>query len=407
MTQPKTIQITLLGATGSIGASTLDVVSQHPGRYKIYALTANTSVEKMLSLCEFWKPRYAVMKDVKSAADLSTSLLATNSQTEVLSDESGLLQVVKDEQVDCVVAAIVGAAGLVPTLAAAKAGKRVLLANKEALVMSGRLFVETARENNAILMPVDSEHNAVFQCMPDSLAKHRSSVKMMNQQASTGIERILLTASGGPFRTWSVEQLHDATPAQAVNHPNWDMGRKISVDSATLMNKGLELIEAFWLFDMDIANIDVVIHPQSVIHSMVTYSDGSVLAQLGNPDMRTPIAHALAWPERITSGVEPLNIFDVAKLDFEQPDLSRFPCLRLCYEAIIKGGSATIMLNAANEIAVAAFLDEKIGFNDIAVLIEQTLNKAKITEDVSTLEGILEADAMARTITNEYIAAMH
>lgn len=407
MTQPKTIQITLLGATGSIGASTLDVVSQHPGRYKIYALTANTSVEKMLSLCEFWKPRYAVMKDVKSAADLSTSLLAKNSQTEVLSDESGLLQVVKDKQVDCVVAAIVGAAGLVPTLAAAKAGKRVLLANKEALVMSGRLFVETARENNAILMPVDSEHNAVFQCMPDSLAKHRSSVKMMNQQASTGIERILLTASGGPFRTWSVEQLHDVTPAQAVNHPNWDMGRKISVDSATLMNKGLELIEAFWLFDMDIANIDVVIHPQSVIHSMVTYSDGSVLAQLGNPDMRTPIAHALAWPERITSGVEPLNIFDVAKLDFEQPDLSRFPCLRLCYEAIIKGGSATIMLNAANEIAVAAFLDEKIGFNDIAVLIEQTLNKAKITEDVSTLEGILEADAMARTITNEYIAAMH
>lgn len=407
MTQPKTIQITLLGATGSIGASTLDVVSQHPGRYKIYALTANTSVEKMLSLCEFWKPRYAVMKDVKSAADLSTSLLAKNSQTEVLSDESGLLQVVKDEQVDCVVAAIVGAAGLVPTLAAAKAGKRVLLANKEALVMSGRLFVETARENNAILMPVDSEHNAVFQCMPDILAKHRSSVKMMNQQASTGIERILLTASGGPFRTWSVEQLHDVTPAQAVNHPNWDMGRKISVDSATLMNKGLELIEAFWLFDMDIANIDVVIHPQSVIHSMVTYSDGSVLAQLGNPDMRTPIAHALAWPERITSGVEPLNIFDVAKLDFEQPDLSRFPCLRLCYEAIIKGGSATIMLNAANEIAVAAFLDEKIGFNDIAVLIEQTLNKAKITEDVSTLEGILEADAMARTITNGYIAAMH
>ena len=407
MRQPKTIQITLLGATGSIGASTLDVVSQHPGRFKIYALTANTSVEKMLSLCEFWKPRYAVMKDVKSAADLSTSLLAKNSQTEVLSDESGLLQVVKDKEVDCVVAAIVGAAGLVPTLAAAKAGKRVLLANKEALVMSGRLFVETARENNAILMPVDSEHNAVFQCMPDSLAKHRSSVKMMNQQASTGIERILLTASGGPFRTWSVEQLHDVTPAQAVNHPNWDMGRKISVDSATLMNKGLELIEAFWLFDMDIANIDVVIHPQSVVHSMVTYSDGSVLAQLGNPDMRTPIAHALAWPERITSGVEPLNIFDVAKLDFEQPDLSRFPCLRLCYEAIKKGGSATIMLNAANEIAVAAFLDEKIGFNDIAVLIERTLNNAKITEDVSTLENILEADAMARTITNEYIAAMH
>jgi 1-deoxy-D-xylulose-5-phosphate reductoisomerase len=217
----------------------------------------------------------------------------------------------------------------------------------------------------------------------------------------------LLTASGGPFRTWSADRLHDVTPVQAVNHPNWDMGKKISVDSATLMNKGLELIEAFWLFDMDIVNIDVVIHPQSVIHSMVTYNDGSVVAQLGNPDMRTPIAHALAWPERIASGVEPLNIIDVAKLDFEQPDLERFPCLRLCYEAIKMGGSATTILNAANEVAVAAFLDEKVGFNDIAVLIDQTLNKANITNDVSSLEGILKADAEARTITNECIAAIH
>ncbi|NOQ89235.1 MAG: 1-deoxy-D-xylulose-5-phosphate reductoisomerase [Gammaproteobacteria bacterium] len=405
MTQPQTLHITLLGATGSIGTSTLDVVARHPARYKIYALTANVNVDEMLSLCEQWKPRYAVMYDAKSAADLSSSLSDKNSQTEVLSGESGLLQVVKDKEVDCVVAAIVGAAGLVPTLAAAKAGKRVLLANKEALVMSGKLFIDTARENNAILMPVDSEHNAIFQCMPDCLTEHHSSVKMTNQQASAGIERILLTASGGPFRTWSADQLHDVTPEQAVNHPNWDMGRKISVDSATLMNKGLELIEAYWLFDVDIANIDVVIHPQSVIHSMVTYSDGSVLAQLGNPDMRTPIAHALAWPERITSGVEPLNIFDVAKLDFEQPDLSRFPCLRLCYQAIKKGGSATIVLNAANEVAVAAFLDEKIGFNDIAILIEQTLNKANITENVSTLEDIIEADAKARIITNEYISA--
>ena len=407
MRQAKTLQITLLGATGSIGKSTLDVVARHPGRYQIYALTANTSVEKMLSLCELWQPRYAVMNDANSAADLSSGLLAKKCQTEVLSDESGLLQVVKDKEVDCVVAAIVGAAGLVPTLAAAKAGKRLLLANKEALVMSGRLFMDTARDNNAILMPVDSEHNAVFQCMPDSLIEHQSSVKMTNQQTNAGIERILLTASGGPFRTWSADQLHDVTPEQAVNHPNWDMGRKISVDSATLMNKGLELIEAYWLFDMDVADIDVVIHPQSVIHSMVTYSDGSVLAQLGNPDMRTPIAHALAWPERIASGVEPLNIFDVAKLDFEQPDLSRFPCLRLCYEAIKKGGSATTVLNAANEIAVAAFLDEKIGFNDIAVLIEQTLNKASIAENVSTLEDILKADALARTIANECIAAIH
>jgi len=404
MTLSETLHITLLGATGSIGSSTLDVVARHPERYQIHALTANTSVDAMLVLCEFWTPRFAVMHDADSAVELGKKLLAKNIQTQVLSGESGLLQVVEDTEVNCVVAAIVGAAGLVPTLAAAKAGKRVLLANKEALVMSGRLFMDTARENNAILMPVDSEHNAIFQCMPDCLTENHSSVKITNQQVSAGIERILLTASGGPFRTWSADQLHDVTPEQAVDHPNWDMGKKISVDSATLMNKGLELIEAYWLFDMDIANIDVVIHPQSVIHSMVTYRDGSVLAQLGNPDMRTPIAHALAWPERIASGVEPLNIFDVAKLDFEQPDLDRFPCLRLCYEAIKKGGSATIVLNAANEVAVAAFLDEKIGFNDIAALIEQTLNAADITENISTLEGIIAADASARIITNEYIS---
>jgi len=283
MTQSNALQITLLGASGSIGRSTLDVVARHPARYQIYALTANTNVEVMFALCEQWQPRYAVMNNVDSAAELSRRLATTATQTEILSGEAGLLQVVNDGEVDCVVAAIVGAAGLVPTLAAAAAGKRVLLANKEALVMSGKLFIDTARANDAILMPVDSEHNAIFQCMPDSLTQHHSSVKMINRQANVGIERILLTASGGPFRTWSTDQLHDVTPAQAVNHPNWDMGRKISVDSATLMNKGLELIEAYWLFDMDIANIDVVIHPQSVIHSMVTYSDGSVLAQLGNP----------------------------------------------------------------------------------------------------------------------------
>jgi 1-deoxy-D-xylulose-5-phosphate reductoisomerase len=266
--------------------------------------------------------------------------------------------------------------------------------------------MDTARENGALLMPVDSEHNAILQCLPDSFTQHHSSVKMTNRHEKSGIERILLTASGGPFRTYCADQLHDVTPAQAVNHPNWDMGKKISVDSATLMNKGLELIEAYWLFDVEIDNIDVVVHPQSVIHSMVTYSDGSVLAQLGNPDMRTPIAHALAWPQRISSGVEPLNIFDVAKLDFERPDLERFPCLRLCYEAIRKGGSATIALNAANEVAVAAFLDDTISFNDIAVLIEQTLNTAEITDDISTLENILAADAAARVITNESILAM-
>jgi 1-deoxy-D-xylulose-5-phosphate reductoisomerase len=407
MIKDKPSQVTLLGATGSIGASTLDVIARHPHRYQLHAITANTNVGQMYSLCQHWQPTYAVMNDAESASSLANKLQAEGIETEVLSGESGLLQVVEDDAVDCVVAAIVGAAGLVPTLAAAACGKRVLLANKEALVMSGKLFMDTARDNDAILMPVDSEHNAIFQCMPDNLTEHHSSVKMANRQADSGIERILLTASGGPFRTWSAEQLHDVTPEQAVNHPNWDMGRKISVDSATLMNKGLELIEAYWLFDMDIANIDVVIHPQSVIHSMVSYNDGSVLAQLGNPDMRTPIAHALAWPERIASGVEPLNIFDVAKLDFEQPDLNRFPCLRLCYEAIRRGGSATVVLNAANEVAVAAFLDGDIGFNDIAMLIEQALNKANITEDVSSLEGILEADTQARIITNQCIAAIH
>jgi len=361
----------------------------------------------MEKLCELWVPCYAVMNDEVSAAELVHRLQSKKLQTQVLSGEAGLLQVVENTIVDCVVAAIVGAAGLVPSLAAAKAGKRLLLANKEALVMSGKLFMDTARENGALLLPVDSEHNAIFQCLPNSFTQHHSSVKMTNRQEKSGIERILLTASGGPFRTYSVDQLHDVTPAQAVNHPNWDMGKKISVDSATLMNKGLELIEAYWLFDMEIDNIDVVIHPQSVIHSMVTYNDGSVLAQLGNPDMRTPIAHALAWPERISSGVEPLNIFDVAKLDFEQPDLERFPCLRLCYQAIKTGGSASIVLNAANEVAVDAFLEEKIGFTDIADLIEKTLDKAGITQDISSLESILEADAMARTITNECIAAMH
>jgi len=343
MTQT-TESITLLGATGSIGKSTLDVISQHEDRYKVYAITANTNIDALEELCEQWQPRFAVMSDDSAAVSLGQRLQSKGIKTQVLSGESGLLQVVEDDAVDCVVAAIVGAAGLIPTLAAARAGKRVLLANKEALVMSGKLFMDTARENNAVLLPVDSEHNAIFQSLPDCLTEHHSSVKMTNEQEQAGIERVWLTASGGPFRTFDADQLHDVTPEQAVNHPNWDMGKKISVDSATLMNKGLELIEAYWLFDLDIENIDVVVHPQCVIHSMVTYNDGSVLAQLGNPDMRTPIAHALAWPERIESGVEPLNIFDVAKLDFEEPDLERFPCLRLCFEAIKMGGSATIVL---------------------------------------------------------------
>jgi len=412
MMQPSIMQITLLGATGSIGRSTLDVITRHADRYQVYALTANTSVDALEKLCECWTPLYAVMVDELSAAELSNRLKSKKIKTQVLSGEAGLLQVVENDHVNCVVAAIVGAAGLVPALAAAKAGKRLLLANKEALVMSGKLFMDTVRDNNALLMPVDSEHNAIFQCLPESFTQHHSSAtmtrgKINSKQEKSGVERILLTASGGPFRTFTAAQLHDVTPAQAINHPNWDMGKKISVDSATLMNKGLELIEAYWLFDMDIDNIDVVVHPQSVIHSMVTYSDGSVLAQLGNPDMRTPIAHALAWPERINAGVEPLNIFDVAKLEFEQPDLERFPCLRLCYQAIKAGGCASIVLNAANEVAVAAFLEEKIGFTDIATLIEKTLNKADLSQDTGSIEKILEVDVMARTITNKYVATTH
>ena len=399
-------QVTLLGATGSIGKSTLDVIGRHPDRYQVFAITANTSIEPMVALCERWLPRYAVMSDADAAERLSEQLRAKGVETEVLSGEEGMLRVVEEPAVGCVVAAIVGAAGLVPTLAAARAGKRVLLANKEALVMSGKLFIDTARDNGAVIMPVDSEHNAIFQCMPDRLSEHRSSVTETNLQAKTGIERILLTASGGPFRTFSAEQLHDVTPEQAVAHPNWDMGKKISVDSASLMNKGLELIEAYWLFDLGISDIDVVIHPQSVIHSMVTYNDGSVLAQMGNPDMRTPIAHALAWPERIVSGVEPLDIFEVAKLDFEKPDMDRFPCLRLCYEAIETGGTATVVLNAANEIAVDAFLAGDIGFTDIPRLIETTLQKAEILDDVGSLERILQADTIARTITRECIQDM-
>jgi 1-deoxy-D-xylulose-5-phosphate reductoisomerase len=398
--------VTILGATGSIGDSTLDVIARHEHAYDIYALSANDNAVKMAGLCQRWKPRYAVMKDCDAAQGLKASLIALDLDTEVLCGEDGLISVVEADEVDCVVAAIVGAAGLVPTLAAARKGKRILLANKEALVMSGKLFIDTARQNGATILPVDSEHNAIFQCLPDALMDDGSSVDRLNSTRNSGIERLLLTASGGPFRSYDAQQLEHVTPEQAVAHPNWNMGRKISVDSATLMNKGLELIEAWWLFDIDISCIEVVVHPQSVIHSMVSYTDGSVLAQMGNPDMRTPIAHALAWPERITSGVEPLDIFEVAKLEFERPDMQRFPCLRLCYEAIKRGGSATVVLNAANEIAVQAFLDGRIGFTGIAEVIEHALEQAEIEEDVSSLEAILAADAAARDISVQYVSTI-
>jgi len=388
--------ITVLGSTGSIGFSTLDVVSRHPGDFRICALTANTDVDGLARQCIEWRPEFAVMADADSARQLQQKLRGQADGVEVLAGVEGLQRVAALEQADTVVAGIVGAAGLLPTLAAAHAGKRILLANKEALVMSGRLFMDAVRHHGATLLPVDSEHNAIFQCMPASLPP---------DPASAGIERILLTASGGPFRTRPLQEFDDITPEQAVSHPNWDMGRKISVDSATMMNKGLEVIEAHWLFNLAHDAIEVVIHPQSIIHSMVVYADGSVLAQLGNPDMRTPIAHALAWPRRIHAGVEPLDLFEVAQLQFERPDLQRFPCLRLCYQAMQAGGSATITLNAANEIAVEAFLQRRLGFTAIAHLIEHVLEQSVNTE-AGSLEEILAADAGARLLAHEYIARM-
>ncbi len=387
--------VTILGSTGSIGKSTLDVLSRHGDQYEVRALTANTDVEAMAQQCQQWCPKFAVMCDESAAQQLEDALRKQGSDTQVLSGVKGLCQVASLDDVDTVVAGIVGAAGLLPSMSAAEAGKRILLANKEALVMSGQLFMDAVKKNNAELLPVDSEHNAIFQCLPAGNT---------NAANDSGINKILLTASGGPFRTFSNEQLASVTPEQAINHPNWEMGPKISVDSATMMNKGLEVIEAHWLFGVGLDDIEVVVHPQSVIHSMVSYLDGSVLAQLGNPDMRTPIAHALAYPDRIVSGVEPLDVFEVAKLEFEKPDFQRFPCLKLCYEAIRMGGAASIILNAANEIAVAAFLDNKIAYMDISSLIEQTLESMTIDEDVASIENILAVDNQARNTVNESIA---
>ena len=353
--------ITILGSTGSIGVSTLDVISRHRDSYEIIALTANSNIEKMLQQCLEHQPQYAVMVSEQAAEQLSKALKNRASETTVLSGAKSLEEVSQLEQVDYVMAAIVGAAGLLPNLAAAKAGKRVLLANKESLVMSGKLFMDAIHDNGATLLPIDSEHNAIFQCMPKS--------------GMQGVEQILLTASGGPFRTRNIDTLDEITPEQAIAHPNWEMGKKISVDSATMMNKGLEVIEACWLFDIASDRIQVVIHPQSTIHSMVSYNDGSILAQLGNPDMRTPIAYGLGWPKRIDSGVKPLNLFEVARLDFEKADFNRFPCLRLAFEAHQVGGNATIALNAANEIAVDAFLNKQLRFTDIPAVVEHALEQ--------------------------------
>jgi 1-deoxy-D-xylulose-5-phosphate reductoisomerase len=390
--------ICILGATGTIGVNTLDVIARHPDDYHVVALSANNNVEKLLQQCVDVKPHYAVMVDENAAEQLERSLKKAGSDTQVLSGKKALEQIAILPEVDYVMAAIVGAAGLLPNLAAAKAGKRVMLANKESLVMSGQLFMDAIRDNRdkgAELLPIDSEHNAIFQSMP---------ALVDGQQQKAGVTKILLTASGGPFRARDINTLCDVTPEQAVAHPNWVMGQKISVDSATMMNKGLEVIEACWLFDVPEDQIQVVIHPQSMIHSMVSYTDGSVLAQLGNPDMRTPIAYALGYPMRIDSGVSELDIFDVARLDFEKPDFERYRCLQLAYDAHRIGGYATIALNAANEIAVEAFLKKKISFTAIPLVIENALEHAPVgTPD--QINDILAQDLASRHISNAYLAA--
>ena len=386
-------QITVLGATGSIGLSTLDVIARHPARYQVFALTGFSRLVELEALCMLYRPRYAVVPDERSARHLQGGLQAAGLATRVLFGEQGLCEVAAHPEVDAVMAAIVGAAGLKPTLAAVEAGKKVLLANKEALVMSGALFIEAVRRSSAVLLPIDSEHNAIFQCLPGDYARGLAQV---------GVRRILLTASGGPFRETPLAQLHEVSPEQACAHPNWSMGRKISVDSASMMNKGLELIEVCWLFDAKPAQVEVVIHPQSVIHSLVDYVDGSVLAQLGNPDMRTPISHALAWPQRIDSGVAPLDLFAIARLDFHAPDEQRFPCLRLAREAAEAGGSVPAMLNAANEVAVAAFLERRIRFPEIASIIEAVLN-AESGVAVESVEAVLAADRRARELAGQWL----
>ncbi|MBK5535948.1 1-deoxy-D-xylulose-5-phosphate reductoisomerase [Pseudomonas sp. TH08] len=391
MSRPQ--QITVLGATGSIGLSTLDVIARHPERYQVFALSGFTRLSELLALCVRHVPQFAVVPEAVAARGLQDDLRAAGLPTRVLVGEEGLCQVASAPEVDAVMAAIVGAAGLRPTLAAVEAGKKILLANKEALVMSGALFMQAVRKSGSVLLPIDSEHNAIFQCMPRDFASGLSSV---------GVRRILLTASGGPFRQTPMAELAHVSPDQACAHPNWSMGRKISVDSASMMNKGLELIEACWLFDAKPSQVEVVIHPQSVIHSLVDYVDGSVLAQLGNPDMRTPIANALAWPERIDSGVAPLDLFAVARLDFEAPDEQRFPCLRLARQAAEAGDSAPAMLNAANEVAVAAFLDGRVRYLEIASIIEEVLSLEPVVA-LDDLDAVFTADAKARVLAEQWL----
>ncbi len=393
--------VTILGATGSIGVSTLDVLARHPAQFNVFALTAFNNVATLFAQCQQFNPVYAVLVDEVAAEQLRQRLLAVGSATIVLAGKTSLEQVASEARTDYVMAAIMGGAGLLPTLAAAKAGKRVLLANKEALVMSGRLLMDTVAKYGAELLPIDSEHNAIFQCLPNSTAEHAAKNTHSAGRAAS-VERILLTASGGPFRSWPLEKLAKVTPVQAVAHPKWRMGQKISVDSATLMNKGLEVVEACWLFGVTPAQIEVVVHPQSTIHSMVSYNDGSVMAQMGNPDMRTPIAYALGWPARIQSGVAPLDVIAAGRFDFERPDDKRFPCLRLAMEAHETGGYATIALNAANEIAVAAFLAQTIGFMDIPLLIADVMQSAE-TGTPDKLDDIIIQDEDSRRAASFWV----
>ena len=387
--------IAVLGSTGSIGQNTLDVIARHPDRYRVFALAAHHRIDLLETQIRQFEPPLAIVVDVEAAETLRSRLTTAGLKTQILTGSDAIADVVRLPEVDTVMAAIVGAAGLPSALAAAEAGKRVLLANKEALVMAGPVFMNAVRQSGAVLLPIDSEHNAIFQSLPADYAQN---------PAQHGVSHIILTASGGPFRGYDRVRLQSVTPEQAVSHPNWSMGRKISVDSATLMNKGLEMIEAHYLFGISPEQIQVVVHPQSTIHSLVQYVDGSVLAELGAPDMRTPIAHALAWPERIASGVAMLDLVACGRFDFMAPDLAAFPCLRLAFEAMAAGGRAPAVLNAANEVAVAAFLEEKIGFLRIPEIIEATLNALE-NAPVQTIDDVFAADAQARRFAESCLVA--